>query len=135
MVIFDRDNFKLVNESFGRDEGNRVLCTLAEAIRSSVRKNELICRYGDDEFSVILPSTNVEGASKFAEKIRKLIADNPDLIYRTSEREDEIRVTASVGVASSVYLKVNSPAKLLGAADRALAQAKFQGGNQVCIFK
>ena len=134
VIMLDLDHFKLVNDSFGHAEGDRVLCTMAEAIRSSVRKNELICRFGGDEFCVILPNTPIQDAIKFGEKIRKLIAENPDLVYRTAGGVDTVRVTASVGVTSVSIAKASDSAKLLKAADRALYRAKAGGRNQVCVF-
>ncbi|MBI1977636.1 MAG: CHASE2 domain-containing protein [Candidatus Omnitrophica bacterium] len=134
IIMLDLDNFKLVNDSFGHPEGDRVLCTLAETIRSSVRKGELICRYGGDEFCVILPTTSIQNAAKFAEKLCKLIADHPPLSYRTAANVDSIRVTASFGIASSSLVKTTDSQKLLKAADLAMYRAKAQGGNQVVVF-
>ena len=134
VVMLDLDNFKLVNDSFGHAEGDRVLATMAEAIRSSVRRGELICRYGGDEFCVILPDISIHDAARFAEKIRKLIENNPDLAYRTAGNVATIRVTASIGVASVAGAKATDPDKLLKAADRALYRAKSAGRNQVCVF-
>lgn len=134
VVMLDLDNFKLVNDSFGHPEGDRVLSVMASAIRTSVRKNELVCRYGGDEFCVILPDLSIQNAAVFAEKIRKLIENNPDLAYRTAGKVATIRVTASIGVASVSGVKAFDPDKLLKAADRALYRAKSAGRNQVCVF-
>ncbi|MBI4372096.1 MAG: diguanylate cyclase [Candidatus Omnitrophica bacterium] len=134
VVMLDLDNFKLVNDTFGHAEGDRVLCTMAEAIRNSVRKNELICRYGGDEFCIILPNTSIQDAARFAEKIRTLIANSPDLVYRTAGKVDTIRVTASIGVASVSSAKAGEPGKLIKAADRALYRAKAGGRNQYCVY-
>ncbi|MBI1977726.1 MAG: diguanylate cyclase, partial [Candidatus Omnitrophica bacterium] len=134
VVMMDLDNFKLVNDSFGHAEGDRVLSVMAQAICSSVRKNELICRYGGDEFCVILIGISIQDAVKFAEKIRGIIAGNSDLVYRTADRVATIRVTASIGVASVAGIKAIEPEKLLKAADRALYRAKSGGRNQVCVF-
>lgn len=134
VVMIDLDNFKLVNDSFGHAEGDRVLRTMAEAIHASVRKEELICRFGGDEFCVILVNTSIQNAAKFAEKLRALIAENPKLVYRTASGVDTIRVTASIGVASVTGIGVTDGGKLLKAADRALYRAKRAGRNQVCVF-
>jgi len=134
VVMIDLDNFKLVNDSFGHGEGDRVLRTMAESVRSSVRKEEVICRYGGDEFCVILSNTNINDAAKFAEKLRQLIANNPDLAYRTASGTDTIRVTASIGVSSVAGSKALEPGGLLKAADQALYRAKKGGRNRVCVF-
>ncbi|OGW87959.1 MAG: hypothetical protein A3A81_06615 [Omnitrophica bacterium RIFCSPLOWO2_01_FULL_45_10b] len=134
VVMIDLDNFKLVNDSFGHAEGDRVLSVMAQAIRSSVRKSELVCRFGGDEFCVILPSTTIADAVKFAEKIRSIIAHHPDLSYRTKDGISTIQVTGSIGVASVSGAKVMEHGMLMKAADRALYRAKAGGRNQVCVF-
>lgn len=134
IVMIDLDNFKLVNDSFGHAEGDRVLKAMAEAIHASVRKTEIICRYGGDEFCVILPGASIQDAAKFGEKIRSLIANHPDLSYRTKDGVSTIRVTTSIGVASISGAKAMEPSKLMKAADRALYRAKAGGRNQVCVY-
>lgn len=134
VVMIDLDNFKLVNDSFGHQEGDRVLKTLGQSIRSSVRKDELVCRFGGDEFCVILPGTSLENAVKFAEKLRLLIANNPALNYTTQAGVKSFRVTGSFGVASVKGMKAMSAENLMKAADRALYRAKTGGRNQVCSY-
>jgi len=134
VVMIDLDNFKLVNDSFGHPEGDRVLKVLGQSIRSSVRKDELVCRFGGDEFCVILPGTSLENAVKFAEKLRLLVANNPDLSYTTKSGVKSFRVTGSFGVASVRGMKAMSADNLMKAADRALYRAKTGGRNQVCSY-
>nr|CAX68956.1 two component sensor with CHASE2 and GGDEF domain [uncultured bacterium] len=134
VIMIDLDNFKLVNDSFGHAEGDRVLKTMAQSIRNSVRKEEVICRFGGDEFCVILPNTELKDATRFAEKLRQLIANNPDLSYRTAGGTDTIRVTGSIGVASVSGTKAMEPGGLLKAADQALYRAKKGGRNRVCVY-
>lgn len=134
VVMIDLDNFKLVNDSFGHQEGDRVLRTLGQSIRSSVRKDEIVCRFGGDEFCVILPGTSLENAVKFAEKLRLLIVNNPDLNYTTQAGVKSFRVTGSFGVASVKGMKAMSAENLMKAADRALYRAKTGGRNQVCTY-
>lgn len=134
VVMIDLDNFKLVNDTFGHSEGDRVLKMLGDSIRSSVRKNELVCRFGGDEFCVILPGTALQDAVKFAEKLRLLIVNNPDLSYTTQAGVKSFRVTGSFGVASVKGIKALSAENMLKAADRALYRAKTGGRNQVCQF-
>lgn len=134
VVMVDLDNFKLVNDSFGHGEGDRVLRTMSQAIHSSVRKDEIICRYGGDEFCVILTNVPIANAAQFAEKLRSIIANHPDLAYKTASGVDTIRVTASIGVASVSAVKAMEPGGVLKAADRALYRAKKGGRNRVCIY-
>jgi len=134
VVMIDLDNFKLVNDSFGHQEGDRVLKRLGESIRSSVRKDELVCRFGGDEFCVILPGVTLENAVQFSEKLRLLIVGDPELNYTTQAGVKSFRVTGSFGVASVKGAKTMNPDNLLKAADRALYRAKKGGRNQVCTF-
>ncbi len=134
VMMIDLDNFKLVNDSFGHQEGDRVLKRLGESIRSSVRKNELVCRYGGDEFAVILPGTSLQNAVQLAEKLRLLIANDPELSYTTQAGVRTFCVTGSFGVASVKGARAMTPENLLKAADRALYRAKKGGRNQVCSY-
>lgn len=134
IVMIDLDNFKLVNDSFGHPEGDRVLKRLGESIRASVRRDELVCRFGGDEFCVILPGTSLENAIQFAEKLRLVISNDPELNYTTQAGVKTFRVTGSFGVASVKGTKAMNPENLLKAADRALYRAKKGGRNQVCVF-
>jgi len=134
IVMLDLDNFKLVNDSFGHQEGDRVLKRLGESIRSSVRKDEIVCRYGGDEFCVLLPGTPIQNAVRFAEKLRLLIGNDPELSYTTKTGVQSFRVTGSFGVASVRGEKLLTPENLLRAADQALYKAKKSGRNQVCAF-
>ena len=134
LVMIDLDNFKLVNDSFGHQEGDRVLQKLGASIRTSVRKDELVCRYGGDEFCVILPGASLQNAVQFAEKLRLLIAGDPELSYTTQAGVKSFRVTGSFGVASVKGERSMSAENLLKAADRALYRAKKGGRNQVCAF-
>jgi diguanylate cyclase (GGDEF)-like protein len=134
VVMIDLDNFKLVNDTFGHAEGDRVLHAMANTIRKSVRKEELICRFGGDEFCVILPGTVIADAAKFAEKIRDVILHDPQLSYTTKDGTRTIKVTGSIGVASVAGSKSLEQGKLMKAADRALYRAKAGGRNQVCVY-
>ena len=121
VVMFGLDRFKKTNDSSSRSEKDRVLQTMAEAIRTSVRKDELICRYGESEFCVVLPSTSLQDAAKFAVKIRKLIQDHPTF-------------KISIGVVSRSSTKANHPAQLLKAAEQILSRARSNNENQICVF-
>ncbi|PIQ87595.1 MAG: hypothetical protein COV74_00095 [Candidatus Omnitrophica bacterium CG11_big_fil_rev_8_21_14_0_20_45_26] len=134
VVMIDLDNFKLVNDTFGHQEGDRVLKILGESIRNAVRKEELVCRFGGDEFCVILPGTTLENAIKFSEKLRNVILGNDQLSYTTKAGVQSFRVTGSFGVSAIKGKQAMTAENLLKAADRALYRAKKGGRNQVCVF-
>lgn len=123
LLLVDADEFKLVNERHGHPAGDRVLQEIAERMRSSVRAEDTIGRWGGEEFLVILPDTDQPVALAAAERLRAAVAD--DVIQMD---DVELRVTVSVGIAGST-----APVRdeLLQAADEALREAKRSGRNCV----
>ncbi|WP_420599799.1 sensor domain-containing diguanylate cyclase [Neptuniibacter sp.] len=123
LLMVDIDNFKSINDNHGHGIGDKTLQYLAETLRAECRSNDLICRYGGDEFLVILPNTPQESALKKAEWIRKSYQLNlakvlPDL------RSNSI----SIGISTSPTNADNFE-KLYHAADKALYEAKYEGRN------
>jgi diguanylate cyclase (GGDEF)-like protein len=128
LIIFDIDGFKNYNDRYGHLEGDRVLKSVAQEIRKNVRQVDIICRYGGDEFVVILPSTHTKGAKFVAEKVRNSVA-TLDLL--NVENHKVIRVTLSGGVAE---LKEGmNKEQLINLADRALYTAKSEGKNKIRV--
>jgi diguanylate cyclase len=131
VLMVDIDHFKRINDSHGHQSGDAVLKTVAALIKGfAKRKADVVCRYGGEEFMVILPDTTVEGAQRVAEGIRQALAEF-DIVLAG----EVIRVTASIGLASAIP---GSPARdelaaLVGAADAALYRAKQEGRNRVCL--
>ena len=123
MVMMDVDNFKKFNDTYGHLAGDRVLSELAATMKENVRDNDVCCRFGGEEFAVIMPRTNVEHAYQATERIRKAFAD------RVIEFEGQsLRAAISLGLAA---LKPGENVKdLINRADQALYQAKRQGKNQ-----
>jgi diguanylate cyclase (GGDEF)-like protein len=128
LIIFDIDGFKNYNDRYGHLEGDRVLKNVAQEIRKNVRQVDIICRYGGDEFVVILPSTHVKGAKFVAEKVRNSVA-SLDLL--NVENHKVIRVTLSGGVAE--FKEGMNKEQLISLADRALYSAKSEGKNKICV--
>ena len=128
LIIFDIDGFKSYNDLYGHLEGDRVLKHVAAEIRKNVRQVDIICRYGGDEFVVILPFTNVKGAKFVAEKVRSSVA-TMDLL--NVDNRKVIRATISGGVAD--FKEGMTKESLVGSADRALYKAKAEGKNKICI--
>ncbi len=124
-LFADLDRFKEVNDQFGHEAGNRVLISVANVLRGVVRSSDVAARYGGDEFVVVLMGTNVDGARRVAEEVRRAVeADGREAGF------PEGMVTVSVGVMGYEPNTRTEP-DVIEAADRALYRAKAQGGNRV----
>lgn len=126
LAIFDIDHFKSTNDTYGHEAGNEVLKKVALIIAKNSRSTDTACRFGPEEFTVILPSANLKGAAKYAESIRKNIEE---AIFECSGKA--IKVTISAGISSVSSLKEITASNLLDEADKALYQAKNTGRNKV----
>ncbi|MER9352666.1 PleD family two-component system response regulator [Mesorhizobium sp. M0317] len=127
VMITDLDRFKTVNDSHGHDGGDDVLREFARRLRKNVRGIDLACRFGGEEFVVVMPDTDGTVAEKVAERIRAEIAQLPFAIGPDGKA---IEVTVSVGV-SSVLKGADTAAALMKRADVALYEAKSGGRNRV----
>jgi diguanylate cyclase (GGDEF)-like protein len=125
LVLADLDDFKLVNDRYGHQSGDRVLCRFADVLRENVREVDLAARYGGEEFALLLPDTGLSGAARLAKRLARAFNSVP----LQGVAEEELTVTASFGVAA--YPQANSVEQLLTAADRALYRAKAAGKNRV----
>ena len=126
IVFADLDHFKDVNDRFGHDAGDEVLRLFATVLRDHSRTIDLPARLGGEEFAVILPGTDAEGARTFAERVRATTE-----ALRPPIPGGSVRVTASFGIASSAIALTRQ--ELLNAADVALYHAKASGRNTVTI--
>jgi two-component system cell cycle response regulator len=126
-VIMDIDHFKAVNDTYGHDIGDEVLKEFAGRIGANTRGIDLACRYGGEEFVVVMPDTDVASAYAIAERLRQSIEANP---IRISRAPGALNVTISIGIA-----KMEGPTDtadaLLHRADQALYRAKRSGRNRV----
>jgi diguanylate cyclase (GGDEF)-like protein len=127
LVMFDLDHFKDVNDRYGHLCGDTVLSTVGKRMRDVLRGSDLKCRYGGEEFLVLLPETPLHGARRVAETLRKEIGDRP-----IPWAGDALTMTASFGVTQALPGEVNIQA-LIGRADAALYRAKDEGRNCVRI--
>ncbi len=125
LVLADLDDFKQVNDRYGHQAGDDVLRTFAEILRETVREIDLPARYGGEEFAVLLPQTDLEGAHRLAERLRRALASRP----MSTQPGALVAVTASFGVAA--FPDSPTPASLFASADDALYQAKHAGKNCV----
>jgi len=126
-LVVDLDHFKKINDSFGHDVGDEVLREFAARLASNVRAVDLACRYGGEEFVVLMPDTPIEGAHRIAERIRLNVAGSP---FRVAGGRETLNATISVGVASTTP-EDGSAESLLKRADEAVYAAKAKGRNRV----
>jgi two-component system cell cycle response regulator len=127
VMMTDIDHFKAVNDRWGHDGGDRVLREFAARLRKNVRGIDLACRYGGEEFAVVMPDTEAHIAEKVAERIRAEIASAPFVVTGDGTA---IEVTVSVGV-SSLKPYADGVEALMKRADMALYEAKSGGRNRV----
>ncbi len=127
LLLLDIDFFKQVNDTFGHDAGDDVLREFSRRIRRTVRSVDLVCRFGGEEFVVVMPDTDIRAAALVGERIRERIAGQPFLI---EGGEQELPITVSIGLASRSE-PADAPETLLRRADDALYQAKREGRNRV----
>jgi diguanylate cyclase (GGDEF)-like protein len=127
IMMFDVDSFKTYNDSYGHLEGDAVLKHVARIIKMNVREVDIVCRYGGDEFVVILPFTTLKSAKFVAEKISRSVEEQ-DMFNRQTGKV--MRVTVSGGVAT--YREGMNKDELVGLADQALYKAKGEGKNKIC---
>ena len=121
LLILDIDYFKQINDRFGHLAGDQVLIGIARFLRQQVRKSDFVARYGGEEFIILLPETGLEGARRFAERLRLAIA----------ELDFEEIPTPSVSIGVAVSREDDTPDRLLHRADEALYAAKRGGRNRV----
>ena len=123
--MMDVDHFKVFNDTFGHAAGDAVLKSVANYLRSHVRAADIVCRYGGEEFILLMPQTTIEQASAAGEKLRKTVES---FSFPGVARP----VTISAGVAS-FPTDGDSRDALVSAADRALYAAKQGGRNRVIV--
>jgi len=126
-LVLDIDFFKSINDSHGHDAGDDVLRDFALRIKRSIRGIDLACRYGGEEFVIVMPETDMAVAAMVAERLRRRIAAEP---FAIQQGTGEVAVTISIGVAG-LRGKDDSAASLLKRADQALYRAKRDGRNRV----
>ncbi|MGO6674110.1 PleD family two-component system response regulator [Rhizobium leguminosarum] len=127
VLITDIDRFKHVNDTYGHDGGDEVLREFSNRVRSTIRGADLACRYGGEEFVVVMPDTSPEIAAAVAERLRAAIENAPFMLKHSGEA---LNVTASFGIASRIA-SVLTPGQLMKQADLALYEAKNTGRNRV----
>jgi diguanylate cyclase (GGDEF)-like protein len=126
VLVIDIDHFKSVNDTHGHDAGDAVLREVAGRMLGSVRLEDMVGRWGGEEFLVVLPNTAAEGAAELAERLRQVVAETP---CRLAGGE-AVQVTISVGCAASL---MDDAGTLVRSADAAMYEAKESGRNRVVM--
>jgi len=126
VLVLDIDYFKAINDTHGHDAGDDILREFALRIRKSIRGIDLACRYGGEEFVVVMPETDLAVATLVAERLRRRIAGEPFPIQQGAR---SVEVTISIGIAA--LGGSDNAASVLRRADQALYRAKRDGRNRV----
>lgn len=129
-IMLDIDFFKQVNDNFGHGIGDNVIKKVAEVLKNSLREGDHVCRYGGEEFCLLLNKSDSGQAELFAERIRKNIED---LDFSDDPSSERLKVTASLGIADSHH-GAKTPAEIINQADYALYGAKESGRNRVVLW-
>src|SRR5215216_6455929 len=125
--MFDLDHFKAINDRYGHLCGDAVLAQVGQRMKAVLRGSDVKCRYGGEEFLVLLPDTPLAGGRRVAESLRRDIEEHP--VHWNGET---IRITASFGVTNVAAGEID-PLTILARADGALYRAKQAGRNRVHI--
>ena len=127
VLMIDLDHFKLINDTAGHAMGDKVLKAIALTLRSNVRRTDLVARTGGEEFSVLMPETNIHGAKQVAEKLRRAILGT--VVTGWTDRHSQ--VSASIGCARWLQEETIEPS--LARADIALYNSKSSGRNRISV--
>ncbi len=125
IAMLDIDYFKLINDNYGHDIGDKVIKTLAQTIKDNIKGQDIVARFGGEEFCVLLKDIHKEAAFSFFESLRKKISRQ-----KIELDNDHIRFTVSIGVATNPQKDLDATIKQ---SDLALYQAKNSGRNKVCV--
>jgi len=128
LVMCDLDHFKKLNDGFGHPAGDAVLQSFAQVLRAELRVYDIPCRYGGEEFALILPGASQDEAASVCERIRAAIAEK---VWR---KYPDMKVTGSFGVTACGLGDLNDASSWIEAADRTLYAAKTGGRNRVRVF-
>jgi diguanylate cyclase (GGDEF)-like protein/PAS domain S-box-containing protein len=130
VILLDFDHFKLINDRYGHQAGDKVLRRVAYTVRNNLRRIDIIARYGGEEFVMLLPETDEQGAELIAERIREMVEETTVVF-----NEQYIRSTVSMGIATFTKESDLEFEELISRADKALYQSKSLGRNQVTVWR
>jgi len=131
LVMFDLDYFKKINDSFGHKTGDLVLKEISAEVQNIVRSDDIVARYGGDEFAIILPETDLKAVAVLAERIRRTVEE-------MEISADTVKIKATISVGAATYVpggEATGKVEVLDAADAALYSAKNTGRNRLSVVK
>lgn len=128
LIVLDIDHFKRINDTYGHKCGDTILISLAEFLQENTRRSDIVCRFGGEEFVILMPDAGLEDARSRAELFRKEF----EAIFHFCE-EQRVPATFSAGVAA-FPIHADSGDALLGVADQALYKSKEAGRNRVSVY-
>ena len=129
-LMIDIDDFKSYNDRNGHQAGDQALQITAHCLKVALRSADVACRYGGEEFGILLPQTPLNEASVIAERMRQRVAET---VYPHGQSQSLGGVTISIGI-SSFHKNVDTPERIIAAADRALYEAKSKGKNRIELY-
>jgi diguanylate cyclase (GGDEF)-like protein len=130
LIMMDIDDFKIYNDALGHQAGDKILKELAMLLKNRSRKMDYVCRYGGEEFTIILPQTDKKEAFLIAERLRENIQNHP---FIHEEILPNKKLTVSLGISTSPE-DGSLPSELISSSDKALYQAKNKGKNNTCCY-
>ncbi|MBE0497460.1 MAG: GGDEF domain-containing protein [Campylobacterales bacterium] len=128
IIMLDIDDFKKINDAYGHQVGDKVLCFLANIFTEHKRESDVVARYGGEEFIISLPNTSLDGASVYAENLRKKVESQ-------TMQVDEVELTITISLGLTVFGSDDDVDRATDRADEALYISKRNGKNQVSIMK
>jgi diguanylate cyclase len=124
-MIIDLDNFKLLNDTLGHVEGDKFLREVGKVLRGNVRSTDMVCRYGGDEFTVIMPATELYPAVRIANRLKDAITNIPT--------PEGLVISSSIGIAEYKASSLYKIDEFVHVADSAMYDAKKNGKNKVSV--
>jgi diguanylate cyclase (GGDEF)-like protein len=130
LIMFDIDDFKSVNDTYGHHVGDKVIIGVANILLEHTRKSDIVCRFGGEEYIILLPDTELNNSMQLAENIRELVEE----MVITYDEDKELLVTISIGVSMVDLIADNDIEIAINKADNALYEAKRSGKNKVVSY-
>ncbi len=128
LMILDVDHFKEINDSFGHLHGDQVLSQLVDVCVNTIRKTDILGRYGGDEFVILFPETSMRGAEEIAERLRQKVMQ---IMIQSKNKDSNITISGGLACLESMGNKTMKLKDIIDEADKALYQAKAEGRNQI----
>lgn len=138
LLLFDVDEFKFINDTYGHIAGDKALKSIADVLLNGLRTGDVVCRYGGDEFAVLMPETSLEGAWHASERLRLNVER---LRIHAAPQDNTVRAAANIklsisgGVSTFIDESQRDSMNLLNFADQALLNSKAKGGNTITKYE